>query len=80
MRAKEANMLSGSIVRGLLAISIPVMIMNALQAIFNVVDMTMLRLFDTGDGTVVGAVGVCGTLISAITGLAVGVSSGTFFG
>ena len=77
MRRKDVNMLSGSIVKGLLAISIPVMIMNVVQSLFNIIDMTILRVFDSGGGgTAIGAVGVCGTLISLITGLVIGVSTG----
>ncbi len=76
MRSKDVNMLSGSIVKGLLAISLPVMVMNVLQSLFNVIDMTVLKTYDAGGGTAVGAVGVCGTLITLITGLVIGVSSG----
>lgn len=76
MRSKDVNMLSGSIAKGLLAISLPVMIMNVLQSLFNVIDMTVLKTYDTGGGSAVGAVGVCATLISLITGLVIGVSSG----
>lgn len=75
MRKKEVNMLSGSITKGLLTISMPIMIMNVVQSLFNIVDMTVLKSFDPG-GTAVGSVGVCGTLISLITGLMIGVSSG----
>ena len=32
---KEVNMLSGSIMKGVLTISIPIMIMNVLQSLFN---------------------------------------------
>lgn len=73
---KEVNMLSGSITKGLLVIGIPVMIMNVVQALFNIIDMTALKTFDTGDGMAVGAVGVCSMLISAITGLVIGVATG----
>ena len=71
---KDVNMLSGSIVKGLLVIAMPIMIMNVVQSLFNIIDMTVLKMYKTD--TTVGAVGVCGTLISLITGLLVGVSSG----
>ncbi len=67
-------MLSGSITKGLLTISLPVMVMNVLQSLFNLIDMTVLKTYNSGNA--VGAVGVCGTLISLITGLVIGVSSG----
>ncbi len=76
MRRKDVNMLSGSITKGLLAIGIPVMIMNVVQSLFNIIDMTTLKTFDTGDGMAVGAVGVCGVLITMITGLVIGVAAG----
>jgi len=68
-------MLSGSITKGLLTICIPVMIMNVVQSLFNIIDMTVLKTYDV-DGLAVGAVGVCSTLISLINGLVIGVSTG----
>ena len=75
MKKREVNMLQGSITKGLLSISIPIMVMNVLQSLFNIVDMTVLKSYDTS-GVAVGAVGVCGTLISLITGLVIGISAG----
>jgi len=72
---KDVNMLEGSIVKGLLTIAIPIMIMNVTQSLFNIIDMTVLKNFANDEFTV-GAVGVCGTLISLITGLLIGCSSG----
>ena len=76
MAAKDVNMLSGSIMKGLLGICIPIMIMNVLQSMFNIVDMTVLKAFDT-DGMAVGAVGVCGTLITLISNLVIGIATGS---
>lgn len=73
---KEVNMLSGSIVKGLLTIAIPIMVMNVIQSLFNIIDMTILKAYDSPDGYAVGSVGSCGTLISLITGLLIGVSTG----
>lgn len=75
MRKNHVNMLSGSIVKGLLTIAIPVMIMNVVQSLFTIVDMMILKTYDA-DGFGVGAVGVCSTMISAITGLVIGTASG----
>ncbi|MBQ1935304.1 MAG: MATE family efflux transporter [Clostridia bacterium] len=74
MLKKDVNMLSGSILKGLLTIAMPIMVMNVVQSLFNVIDMTILKSFDSGSA--VGAVGTCGTLISLITGLLIGISSG----
>ena len=75
LKKKEVNMLSGSIVKGLLTIAFPIMIMNVLQSLFNIVDMTVLKTYDT-DGMSVGAVGACGTLITLISNLVIGVATG----
>ena len=75
MNKKGVTMLSGSITKGLLSISLPVMIMNVVQSLFSILDMTILESFDT-DGLSVGAVGACGSLIVLITGLIIGISSG----
>ena len=76
LRKNEVDMLSGSIVKGLLTIAIPIMIMNVTQSIFGIIDMTVLKMYDTGDGYAVGSVGASGTLITLITALLIGVSSG----
>ncbi len=76
MLKREVNMLEGSIVKGLCSIAIPIMIMNVLQSTFNIIDMTVLKMYDTSGGYTVGAVGTCGTLISLITGLLIGCSAG----
>ncbi len=73
---KEVNMLSGSIMKGIMTIAIPIMIMNVLQSLFNIIDMSILKMYDTDGGYSVGAVGACGTLFSFITGLAIGVAAG----
>ncbi len=70
----EVDMLNGPIVKGLLTIALPVMLMNVLQSLFTIIDMALIRLLV--DDTAVGAIGVCGSLITAITGLLIGVSVG----
>lgn len=70
----KVDMLSGPIASGLLAMAIPVMVMNVLQNLFNIIDMTVLGKFS--NDTAVGAVGACGVLITLCTGLLVGVSTG----
>ena len=76
MKRRDVDMLSGSIIKGLFAIAVPIMIMNVVQSLFNIIDMTILKAYDTGGGIAIGAVGSCGSLISTITGLVIGVSSG----
>ena len=74
-RKKDVNMLSGPIVKGLLTIALPIMVMNVIQSLFNIIDMAVLKQFGAEDA--VGAIGASGTLISLITGLMVGISSGS---
>ena len=70
----EVDMLNGSVFKGILTMTIPIMIMNVCQSLFNIVDMTMLRVLVNDDA--VSSVGACSTLISLITGLLIGLSSG----
>ncbi len=76
LKKNDVNMLSGSIMKGLLIIAIPVMVMNVIQSLFNIVDMTILSKAKTGGDTAVGAVGTCGVLITLMTSLVTGVASG----
>lgn len=74
MNKREVNMLSGSIFKGLLSMAIPIMIMNVMQNLFSVIDMTVLG--NLVDDRAVGAVGACGMLITMCTSLLIGVSAG----
>ena len=74
MRTKNINMLSGPITKGLISLSIPIMVMNIMTSVFNLIDMTALRIFS--DESAVGAVGACGTLITLCISLLVGTSVG----
>ena len=76
-KKNDVDMLSGSIVKGLMAIAFPIMIMNVLQSLFGIADMTILKMYDTDGGYSVGAVGATGSLIVLITGLLIGISAGT---
>lgn len=74
MKSKNVDMLSGSIFKGLLSLSIPIMIMNVMQSMFNIVDMTVMKM--AGKATAVGAIGACGVLINLCTCLLIGISTG----
>lgn len=71
---RNVDMVSGSITKGLLSMSIPIMIMNVMQSLFTIIDMTMLEHFSSDID--VGAIGACGSLIVFVTSLLVGISSG----
>ena len=77
MRRKDVNMLEGSIVKGLLAMALPIMLANVIQSMYNIIDMRVLKQFDPGDGLAIGAVSACGTLINLITSLVIGISTGS---
>ena len=74
MKRNNVDMLTGSITKGLLSMTAPIMIMNVLQALFNIIDMTALSM--SSDSTAVGAVGACGILTVLSTSLLIGISSG----
>lgn len=76
MARRNVNMLEGSIYKGILSMTIPILMMNVLQSLFNIIDMTVLKNFGSNEATV-GAVGVSGTLISVTTALGVGIASGS---
>lgn len=75
LKSKNVNMLSGSITKGLLSLTMPIMVMNVVQNIFNIVDMTVLGNW-VGDGAV-GAVGASGMLITLCTCLLIGIATGS---
>ena len=74
MKTKNVDMLSGSITKGLLSMTIPIMIMNVMQSLFNIIDMTVMKIFS--DDSAVGAIGTCGSLITLCTCLLIGMSTG----
>ena len=74
MKRKDVDMLNGPIVKGLISMTIPIIIMNLMSSLFNIIDMTALKHFSTD--MAVGAVGTCGSLIAMCTSLIVGLSPG----
>ena len=74
MRKSNVDMLNGPIVKGLLSLAVPIMIMNLLQSMFNIIDMTVLKMY--ADDMSVGAIGVCGSLTVLATTFLAGLSTG----
>lgn len=74
MKNSRVDMLSGPITKSMLQMIIPIMIMNVMQSLFNVIDMSVLG--NLVDDKAVGAVGACATLISLCTGTLIGISTG----
>lgn len=77
MRRKNVNMLEGSIVKGLLAMALPIMLANVIQSMYSIIDMRVLKQFDPSDGIAIGAVSACTNLTNLITALVIGVSTGS---
>ena len=75
MNNRNVDMLNGSITKGLVALTLPIMVMNVVQNLFSILDMTLLGNW-VGDGAL-GAVGACSMLITLCTCLLIGISSGT---
>ncbi|MBR1968918.1 MAG: MATE family efflux transporter [Clostridia bacterium] len=74
MKKRNVDMLSGSIVKGLLILALPIMVMNVMQIVFGIIDMTVLKTFSSDSA--VGAVGASGSLITLCTSLLIGISVG----
>lgn len=71
---QNANILSGSVFKGILFMAVPIMVMNVFQTLVGIIDMTVLRIMV--NDAAVGAVGSSGMLISLSTGLLIGIASG----
>lgn len=74
LKRTNVNMLSGSIPKGLLAMTMPIMVMNVTQNLFNIIDMTVLGQL-VGDNAV-GSVGACSMLLTLCTCLLIGIAAG----
>ena len=74
MKNKNVDMLSGSITRGLLALTLPIMVSHVASSLFHIRDSAVLKNF--GFESAVGAVGACGTLITLFTTLLTGIAAG----
>lgn len=74
MKNDRVDMLHGSITKSLLSLTIPIMIMNVMQTLVNVIDMAALRYL--ANDRAVGAVGASGTLITLCTSLLIGIAAG----
>ncbi len=70
----KIDMLSGSITKGLLAMTMPILTMSVMASLFNVIDMAVLKTFS--NGSAVGAAGASGTIITVCTTLITGISVG----
>ncbi len=75
MKAKQGySMTEGSLTRGILVFSLPLMLSNVLQALFNMSDIAVVGKFAGAEA--LGSVGSTTILVSLFTGFLIGVGSG----
>ncbi|MCD8121403.1 MAG: MATE family efflux transporter [Clostridiales bacterium] len=74
MNRRNSDLTTGPLARQILAFSIPLMLSNALQVMFNMADVAVLGQF-VGSGAL-GSVGSTTILVSLFTGLLIGMSVG----
>lgn len=74
MNTKASNLTNGSLFKGILFFSIPLMISNVLQVLFNMADIAVVGRFS--GSTALGSVGSTATLVSLFTGFLIGLGSG----
>lgn len=74
MRNKGQNMLQGSILRGLIAFAVPVMLTNILQLLFNAADLVVVGQFCGSNS--IGAVGATGSITTLMVNFFLGLASG----
>ncbi len=75
-KSRDVDILNGPITKGILTIAFPIMVMNVLASLFNLIDMAVLKQY-THDEYTVGAISACGSLITLITSLISGIFIGT---
>ncbi len=76
LKRKDVDFLNGPITKGILTISVPIMVMNVIASLFTIIDMGVLKMYSSDEYTI-GAIGVCGSLITLITLLLSGIFTGT---
>ena len=76
-KAKNKDLLQGSLVKNMIAFTIPVILSGVLQLVFNAADLIIVGKFDTVNGSLAqAAIGSTGSLINLIVGVFIGISVG----
>jgi len=71
---RAANLLEGSLFKKILLFSLPLMLSNFLQVLFNISDIAVVGKF--AGGVALGAVGSTSTIVMLFTGFLIGLGSG----
>lgn len=74
LKSREIDMTKGPIFKSIIVCAIPLFIMSVLQVLFNAADIAIISLY-RGDNAA-GSVGATSALISLITGVFIGLSTG----
>lgn len=74
MKGKEITMTSGSLYKNIFIFSVPLMLSNMLQVLFNISDIAAVGRF--AGAAALGEVGSCTILVSLFTGLLIGMGGG----
>ena len=74
MRQEKQDLTTGSLWKKILIFSLPLMISNVLQVLFNMADVAVVGQFS--GAMALGSVGSTTTLVAMFTGFLIGVSSG----
>lgn len=74
MNNKVSNLTSGSLLKKIFLFSVPLMISNVLQVLFNMADIAVVGRFS--GSAALGSVGSTSTLVSLFTGFLIGLGSG----
>ena len=74
MQNRSVNMLSGSVTKGMISMILPIMAMNVIATIYNIVDLTFLKTYSSDLS--VGAVGACSSISTLCTNILVGIAAG----
>ena len=72
--AKEINLTHGSLPKNILLFSLPLMLSNILQVLFNMSDIAVVGRFSSP--AALGAVGSCTIMVTLLTGLLIGMGGG----
>ncbi len=72
----ELDMTNGPMFRKLIVFAIPIILTNVLQILFNAADIAVLGIMPNGGENAVAAVGATTSLVSLVTSLFIGLSTG----
>lgn len=73
-KTKEISLVSGSLPKNILLFSLPLMLSNILQVLFNISDIAVVGRFSSAEA--LGSVGSCTVMVSLFTGLLIGMGGG----